>query len=207
MPSAKPHLSAIILAAGLSRRAAPHNKLLVTLNGRPVVRSLVEAFVGADLDEILVVTGHDRERIETALKGLPVRFIFATDFAKGMGHSLATGIRHAAPDAQGFVVSPSDLPEMTPALIHRVLEAFREQRARKHIIPTLNGERGHPVVLGSWLRLALESLEGDHGARYLLANSTERVRCHFLPVNDPAILRDMDSVPSTPSPSIPGRIT
>ncbi len=185
-------LSGIILAAGLSRRAAPHNKLLLKFKGRSAVRSVAEAFIGAGLAEVIVVTGHERERIESELEGLSVRFVYAEDYAKGMGCSLARGLREAAQDAQGFVFSPGDLPDLKPALVLRVTESFRANGAEVHIIPTWNGARGHPVVIGAWLRKALEELQGDIGARVLLAEETERARCCFLPVDDPAILRDVD---------------
>lgn len=190
-----PSVTAIVLAAGLSRRAAPHNKLLMPApdgSARTIVRATVEAIVGAELREVIVVTGHERDRVEAALAGLAVRFVFADDYAHGMGHSLAAGVRAAQADTVGFVVVPADLPELTPALVRRVVECFVSERTEYHVIPTASGARGHPVVLGAWLRPQLEVLSGDAGARHLLAVPAEAARCCYFEVGDRAILRDVD---------------
>lgn len=189
--------SAIILAAGLSRRAAPHHKLLLPApdgSGRTVVRATVEAICGprAQLAEILVVTGHARAAVEAALAGLPVRCVFAPDFAGGMGHSLAAGVRAAISDTPGFLVSPGDLPGLTSALVARVADAAAHHGHRRHVLPTSGGQRGHPVFLGAWLRDALSALTGDAGARLLLQQPAERARTELLEVGDDAILRDVD---------------
>lgn len=188
-------MSVLVLAAGLSRRAAPQNKLLASVRGQAVVRATVNAFVEAGVGEVVVVTGHDRERVQAALDGMPVRFVFAKNFADGMGASLAAGIHSLADNADGFLVSPGDLPELTPQLVRLIAGTFHAHSAQRHIVPTYGGERGHPVALGAWLRPQLESLRGDVGARQLLATEAEQACTFFLPVEDPAISRDVDQLP------------
>jgi molybdenum cofactor cytidylyltransferase len=188
-------LTAIILAAGLSRRAAPENKLLLPApdrSGRTVVRSTTEAIGGAGFREVIVVTGHERARVEEALTGLAMRFVFAADFANGMGHSLAAGVRAAAAETRGFVVVPGDLPELTGPLVRMITDCFVAEGGAHHVIPMAGGARGHPVILGAWLRPALEALTGDAGARHLLMAHGEAAQCCYLEVGDRAILRDVD---------------
>lgn len=189
--------TAIVLAAGLSRRAAPHHKLLRPApdhSGRSVVRATVEAVCGASerFARIIVVTGHARASIEAELHDLDVTCVFAPDFAQGMGHSLAAGVRAADPDTPGYLVTPGDLPALTPALVAQVAAAAARRAHRRHIAPTARGQRGHPVFLGGWLREALGSLSGDTGARVLLQDPGERSRTDLLEVGDEAILRDVD---------------
>lgn len=186
-------LTGIVLAAGLSRRAAPHNKLLLPFRDSTVVRCTVEAMVGAGLGELLVVTGHQRDAVERALAGLPIRFVFADDFSGGMGHSLATGVRHSSPDTTAWVVTPGDLPRLSSALVRKIAA---HASGDCHVIPAANGERGHPVLIGGWLRSQLLGLRGDEGARGILASPSEAKRCQVFDVQDTAILRDVDSTDS-----------
>lgn len=188
-------VAAIVLAAGLSRRAAPQHKLLLPApdgSGRTVVRATVESVCAAGFGEVIVVIGHGRERIENALAGLPVRCVFAPDFAGGMGHSLAAGLRAAGAATRGFAIVPGDLPELTSSLVRRTVEYFVAEAGRSHVIPTAAGVRGHPVILGTWLRSQVESLTGDVGARFLLQDPVEAARTRLLEVGDRAILRDVD---------------
>jgi molybdenum cofactor cytidylyltransferase len=190
-------VAAVVLAAGLSRRAAPHHKLLLPApdgSGRSVVRATVEAFCGsaASFHEIVVVTGHERERIESALAGLPIRCVFAPDFAVGMGRSLAAGIQSVDTHVAGFAVAPGDLPWLRPGLIAEAVARFTAESGTRHVLPLASGRRGHPVVLGAWLRPALETLDGDVGARRLLSEPAQSARIAYWETGDEAVLRDVD---------------
>lgn len=196
-PLRRRDLVAIILAAGLSRRAAPDHKLLLpTPDGRPVVRATAQAFSMAGFGQLLIVVGHERARIEAALGGVPARFVFCPHYASGMGYSLASGIAAALPQARGFVISPGDLPELNPGLVGRIADRFTALDGTRHVIPVAQGKRGHPVVVGAWLRPALASLRGDTGAKTLLASETEAPKCEFLETGTSAIWNDVDVRPA-----------
>jgi molybdenum cofactor cytidylyltransferase len=204
IPDPAPAVTAIVLAAGLSRRAAPQHKLLLPApdgSGRVVVRATVEAICGGGFADVIIVTGHECARIEAALDGLPVRCVFATDFAGGMGNSLAAGVRAARTETLGFAVVPGDLPELTSPLVRTIVACFASEGCRHHVIPMAGGARGHPVVLGAWLRPQLETLAGDAGARHLLMSPGEAAQCCYLEVGDRAILRDVDTAPDRKSPT------
>lgn len=187
------HLGAVILAAGRSRRAAPHNKLLLPgRDGEPVIRGIAQAFCAAGVGVPIIVTGNQREAIEAALTGLAVRFVYAADFAAGLGRSLAAGIQAVPLDCPGFLVCPGDLPRMTSALVHQVATAFAAEGGTRNIIPTYRGVRGHPVALVADLRTRLEMLAGDQGAKALLSSDAERARTRLFPVGSDAIYADND---------------
>ena len=191
--SAPPFLTGIVLAAGFSRRNAAGNKLLLAgEGGRPLVCIAAEALCGAGLGEVLVVTGHQGEDVEAALSGLPVRCVRAEHYAAGMGASLAAGVSAADPRCSGFLVTPADLPGLRPEHARAVAGRFLELGCRSHVVPTADGERGHPVALGAWLRPALESLDADIGARALLAEPAEAARRELLELGDKGIVRDRD---------------
>jgi len=157
-----------------------------------LVRIAVEAFCQAGLEGVLVVTGHQRDLVMAALAGLPVREVHATDYAGGMGCSLAAGVRALPVTLRGILVSPADLPHMNAGLVRSVACAFKAEQAQGHVIPVCEGDRGHPVALGAWLRSALEGLQGDEGARRLLQREEERTRTRLLDTKDPGACRDRD---------------
>src|SRR5690242_13877872 len=78
-------IAAIVLAAGRSSRMGGPNKLLAEIGGRPLLRMVVEAALASQARSVLVVTGHQRERVETALAGLPVSFVNNPHYAEGLG--------------------------------------------------------------------------------------------------------------------------
>ena len=86
------NIAALVLAAGRSSRMGGPNKLLENIAGRPLVRIVAEAALGSKARPVIVVTGHQRERVEAALAGLPVTFSYNPHFADGLGTSLKAGI-------------------------------------------------------------------------------------------------------------------
>ena len=97
-PRSAPTIAAVVLAAGRSRRMAPHNKLLVADRaGKPMIARVVDnVLVQSNARPILVVTGHQAEQVEHALGGRPVRYVHAPDYAEGLSASLKAGHRRGA---------------------------------------------------------------------------------------------------------------
>ena len=100
------------------------NKLLEEIKGRPLVRIATEQVLASRAKPVIIVTGHQRERVERALAGLPVTFVHNPNFAEGLSTSLKTGIAAVRPDADGAIVCLGDMPQVSAALIDRLIAAF-----------------------------------------------------------------------------------
>lgn len=169
-------VAAIVLAAGRSTRMGGPNKLLENLHGKPLVRHAVEAAVGAGLDEVVVVTGHQGALVEQALSGLPVRFARNEAFAQGLSTSLRTGVSALSAHVGGAVVMLGDMPGVAAELIGRLAEAFDPESGAHVVVPTRNGRRGNPVLWGRRFFPDLARVDGDVGGRHLLERHGESVR-------------------------------
>ena len=168
------HIGAVILAAGLSKRMG-RNKLTADVGGKPLVRHAVEAALDAGLAPVIVVTGHEAEKIEASLAGLPVQFAHNQSYGDGLSTSLKTGIEHLPPDSAGAMVLLGDMPGVTPELTRAVAAAFDPAKGRSIAIATAEGERGHPVLWGRQFFPQLVSLSGDQGARSLMARHGDQI--------------------------------
>jgi molybdenum cofactor cytidylyltransferase len=169
-------VAAILLAAGMSSRfkaasGEGSSKLLAPLAGKPLVRHAAEAALGSMARPVVVVTGHERAAVEAALEGLTLRFAHNSDYALGLASSLKAGIAALPTSAQGALVLLGDMPGVTPALIDRLIAAFAAHPGALAALPTSQGRRGNPVLLSRALFAAIAELEGDEGARRLLANA------------------------------------
>ena len=94
-----PRVDAIVLAAGRSSRMGGPNKLMALFEGRPLVRLTAETARASRAGEVVVVTGHQDERVAAALAGLDVRLAHNRDYQSGLASSLKTGVRAISPDA------------------------------------------------------------------------------------------------------------
>ena len=94
------NIAAVVLAAGRSTRMGAINKLIAEIGGKPLVRIAAEQALASRAKPVIVVTGHERERVELALAGLPVRFVHNPDYADGLGTSLKAGIAAVPQDGR-----------------------------------------------------------------------------------------------------------
>jgi molybdenum cofactor cytidylyltransferase len=184
-------VAAIVLAAGRSTRMGGPNKLLAEIGGRPLVRIVTEQALASHAAPVLVVTGHERAKVEAALTGLSLRFVHNPDYAAGLSTSLKAGLAALPPEPDGAIVCLGDMPQVTAGLIDRMVEAFDPERGAMVVVPTIEGKRGNPVVWSRRFFPDLMSLEGDVGARHLIATYADVVA--EVPVEDSAALTDVDT--------------
>src|SRR4051794_8837910 len=184
-------IAGLILAAGRSTRMGGPNKLTEEINGKALVRHVAEHVLASRAKPVIVVTGHQRERVERALAGLPVTFVHNPNFADGLSTSLKAGIAAVPADADGAIVSLGDMPQVSAKLIDRLIAAFDPERGALVVIPTIAGKRGNPVLWSRRFFPDLAAVEGDVGARHLIGNYAEAVG--EVPLDDAGALTDVDT--------------
>jgi molybdenum cofactor cytidylyltransferase len=194
-PRSAPTIAALVLAAGRSRRMAPHNKLLVTDKaGKPMIARVVDNVLSSNARPILVVLGHMAEQIEPALGGRPVRYIHASDYALGLAESLKAGIAEVPPECAGAIVCLGDMPLVTGRMIDRMLSVFDPDEGRAIVLPTFRGKQGNPMIWDRKFFPEILGISGDSGARFLVGKHAEAVA--EVEMADDAVLRDFDTTES-----------
>ncbi|MEM7429167.1 MAG: nucleotidyltransferase family protein, partial [Pseudomonadota bacterium] len=160
---------------GRSTRMGPENKLLKAIDGKAMVRRSVESLIASGVGSITVVTGHERGKVEAALEGLPVGFAHNPDYRDGLSTSLKAGIATLGDGVNAALIALGDMPFVEPALIGKLVSAFDPEEGRSICVPIFEGKRGNPVLWGSDYFQALARLQGDTGAKHLLAEFSEAV--------------------------------
>jgi molybdenum cofactor cytidylyltransferase len=180
-------IAAVVLAAGLARRMG-RQKLLLQLQGKPVVRWSVEHVV-SHVEDVVIVTGPDESALRQALEGLTVRFVVNPRPQDGQGTSIAAGVAALKPWTTAALIALGDQPRMPAAVVPALLEALR--RSGKAIVaPLYQGVQGTPVVFSSEVFAELRALKGDAGARAVVKENPERVELVAL---DLAMPPDVDT--------------
>jgi CTP:molybdopterin cytidylyltransferase MocA len=188
-------IEAIVLAAGRGERLGTV-KPLVPVDGAPALERVVEALRHAGLEGIVVVLGHEADRIEAQVDLRACRVVRNPAYETGMGSSLAAGIDAVTPGAQGVLVLHADMPFVTGDTIRAVVE--QAEAGARAAAPRFAGRRGFPVYLRSdRFAQVLEGLDGEVGARaYLAAHPEDLV---LVDVDDPGAVRDIDRPEDLPS--------
>jgi molybdenum cofactor cytidylyltransferase len=183
-------IAGIILAAGKGTRMGG-GKMTAKLHGKALVRHVADVAISSNLDQVIAVLGHDAAKVEQALHGTGVRIIHNPDYAEGMATSLKAAISALSEQTKAALILLGDMPQITPKLIQQLIEAFNNNPHASGIVPVVQGKRGNPILIAAALFASIMQLEGDIGARKLLAEADAAVI--ELDVQDPAILNDIDT--------------
>jgi len=169
------NVEVIVLAAGRSTRMDGPNKLLAELEGKKLVRIATEQALASKASGVIVVTGHQADLVEQALAGLDVKLVRNQEFAAGLASSVKAGIAAVPADADGAVICLGDMPLIDAGLIDRLIDDFAADRGHLIVVPVAGGRRGNPVLWSRRFFQELMTLDGDVGARHLIAKHSEAV--------------------------------
>lgn len=189
-PAGTPHIAALVLAAGMSSRMGAANKLLAPVDGVPMVVRAVDAALASRAASVTVVVGHEGDAVAAALAGRAAHIARNPDYARGMSTSLRCGIAAVPETAQAVVVMLGDMPRIGAEHVDRLIAAF-DPADPAIIVPERDGRRGNPVLWPRDLFAAMQAIEGDRGARELIAAHAHRVR--RVACDDDGIFFDVDT--------------
>jgi molybdenum cofactor cytidylyltransferase len=187
-------MEAIILAGGTGSRFG-HGKLLAPYRGGALIDGALRAALAAPVTRVLLVTGHDGDRVgEAAMTfvarenaGRNVQLVHADRYAEGMAETLKTGVAALSSGADGAFVFLGDMPRIPVSLAARLAEAIGDRGAAA---PCFRGERGHPVLFAAGMFPKLLRLRGDQGARGILDAMADDLA--LVAVEDDGVLFDVD---------------
>ncbi len=186
--SGKLPVTAVLLAAGSSRRMGSENKLLLPLGGKPMVVWVAEALERSCANELVVVLGHEAERVQEALRGYKFRFTYNAGYLEGMTSSIQAGIRAAAEGSLGWLICLGDMPWLEAGDYDRMLEAV--SGGEEILVPVYEGRRGNPVFFSRHFRELLLAHSEPEGCRGVVLSHGGCVR--EVPFEHNRIFRDVD---------------
>ena len=172
-------IPAIVLAAGRSTRMGEAKAALPIAAGETFLTRIVRTFLEAGVDDVVVVVGHDADRVvrSFAQSGLAARFVVNREYDRGQLSSLIAGLGVVdRPGVVAALVTLVDVPLVTAATVRAVVERYRETRARI-VRPTSGARHGHPLLVDRSLFDELRAAAGDAGAKPI-------VRAHATPQGD-----------------------
>lgn len=183
-------ISAIILAAGQSRRMG-QPKMLLPWGELTVIEQVITTFLNAGIEHIVVVTGGAREQVDKAIEAYPIHNVHNRDYAKGeMLSSLQLGLKELPDVMQAALIGLGDQPQVQESTVKLVCAAYRKRRPGL-VVPSFQMRRGHPWLVAKQLWQEILALSPRESPRDFLNRHAAEI--HYVDVETPSILTDLDT--------------
>lgn len=182
-------IAGLVLAAGESSRMGT-DKALLSYRGRTFLETTIQTLREAGIERIAVVLGHHAEEIQRAAKLEDVEIVINRDYRLGQTSSLQTGLRALARDnLEAILLCLVDHPGVSANTVRHLLASFRSSGAPV-VIPTYQGQRGHPALIARGLFQELNDLERNVGANAVIRKYRDATQC--VEAGDAGVLLDID---------------
>jgi len=182
-------ISAILLAAGQSKRMNGDNKLVKKIRDTPLIKHSVNNILASSIDKLIIVLGYQKEIIKKLLdKNKKIKVVFNRDFESGIASSIKTGLGHLSEKTESFFICLADMPLVNHNIYNQMI---RSKNNKEIIVPTYKGVQGNPVLFSNSMRDKIMNIQGDIGAKKILELNKDKIL--NLDINDQSITKDFNT--------------
>ena len=188
-------ISAVILAAGESRRMGKQNKLLLPIGGEALLVKLVASVCASDVGQVLVVIGHEAEKIRRELNEFPLNFVYNPNFSEGMTTSIKYGVKVASHECDGLLICLGDMPFINTSEINKLIHAYVKNRIKGEgliVVPVFKRQRGNPVLFSIEFRNDILEHKKKSGCKEVIMKNSDSVM--EIEMDDENMLLDVDTM-------------
>ena len=183
-------ISAILLAAGQSKRIPEANKLLIKYKNKVLINHILGELIKSKVNKIFVVLGYEYAKVKkNCLKDKKVNFLVNKNFNKGISGSIKLGVKKLNSNYKGFLIVQSDMPFIKSAHINKIYNSIKKNNKLVHVL-NYKTQIGNPIGFNISLSKKFNKIKGDVGARYLVKRLKKDT--NFIKVNSPKLFKDFD---------------
>lgn len=183
-------IAALVLAAGRSLRMG-RPKMLLPWGQTTVIGKVISTLLEANMNDICVVSGGNRNEVEAALSSFKVEYVYNPDYENGeMLSSVQAGLLHLAEKVQAAMIVLGDQPQVEVEVIRAILESYLATHS-KIIVPSFQMHRGHPWLIDMELWGEINDLKPPQTLRDYLIQKSEVIT--YVNVDTSSILQDLDT--------------
>ena len=184
-------ISAIVLAAGQSKRMGGDNKLMKKYNKKYLINHIVGTLIKSKVNKIIVVLGFQKSKVrKITVKNKKINFVFNKNYKSGMASSIKTGLKRILKKNIGFLVVQADMPLISKKIINSLCYAI-ENNNKEIVVPIYKINMGNPIGFKSSMIKILNKTKGDSGAKKMIKRNKKKLS--LIKVNSKSIFKDFNT--------------
>jgi len=183
-------ISAILLAAGQSKRMNGENKLVKKIQNLPLINHSVKNILASSIDELIIVLGHQEKIIKNLIENnKKIKFVFNKNFESGMASSIITGLNSLSENTENFFVCLGDMPMVDKNIYNQLIA---NKKNKEIIVPIYKNEQGNPVLFSKSMKKEIMTIKGDAGAKKILDLNKDKTT--YIETNDFSVTQNFNTV-------------
>ena len=183
-------ISAILLAAGQSKRMERENKLIKKYKGKPLINHILKSLIKSKVNKIIIVLGYESRKIrKITLKSKKITFVFNSNYKQGISSSIKFGLKKINKKNKGFIIVQSDMPMITSSLINKIYYSIIRNNELVHVLKNKN-KIGNPIGFNISTKDKFKKIKGNMGAKKMVKKLRKNTK--YLLTNSKAIFKDLD---------------
>ena len=184
-------ISAILLAAGQSKRMGGDNKLIKKYNKKYLINYIVGTLIKSKVDKIIIVLGFQSPKVrKITAKNEKINFIYNKNYKSGISSSIKVGLKRVSKKNIGFLIVQADMPLISKNIINSICYVVKKNR-KEIIAPTYKGKMGNPIGFKYSMVKILNKVKKDSGAKKIILRNKKRLG--LIKVNSKSIFKDFNT--------------
>ena len=189
-------ISAILLAAGQSKRMYSKNKLLKKYKKNYLINHILKSLIKSRVNKIIVVLGYENRKIKKiALKSKKIIFVVNSQYLKGISTSIKCGLKKISKKNIGFLIAHADMPLVSKTILNALCSALKNKN-EEIFIPVYKKRIGNPLAFKYSMIKSLKRIKGDRGAKKLIRSNKSKIK--LMKMKSKSILIDFDQLKDFP---------
>jgi len=186
-------ISAILLAAGQSKRMTDENKLIKKYKNIPLIKHAVGNILNSPIDELIIVLGYQKEVIQKIIeKNKKIKLITNPNFKNGIASSIKKGLDQLKKETKVFFICLGDMPNVNKEIYSQLINASLSNKDKEIFVPYYKERQANPILFSKKMQDKIHRIEGDVGAKKIIADYEKKV--FKLSTLDKGVITDFNNI-------------
>jgi len=186
-------ISAILLAAGESKRMVDENKLIKKYKSIPLIKHAVSNVLNSPIDELIIVLGYQKKSIEKIIgENKKIKFIANPNFESGIASSIKKGLDSLSKETEAFFICLGDMPNVNKEIYNQLINASFSNKDKEIFVPYYQERQANPILFSKKMKDEIQKIEGDFGAKKIIADNEKKV--FKLSTQDKGVITDFNKI-------------
>ena len=183
-------ITAILLAAGQSKRLFNQNKLIKNYKGKLLINHVVQSIIKSKIEKLIVVLGFEYLKVNKKInKNKKIKFVINRNYTRGISSSIKCGLKKISNKSDGFIIVQADMPKISKNILNKLYKEIKTNK-KEIFVPIKNNKIGNPIGFKLSMINQLKKISGNRGAKFIIKRNKSKIK--YIRTKSLGIFKDID---------------